>query len=109
MNTVTRTNKQIFDILGTITGPDDLKIDVRFDLMEFEDLIDGIPGPKHSYGILRYVEPLEPSIEPRLLSATPLTLTGGGIRAALCLYKLNSFTLADTIREFWPVASHAAA
>ena len=38
------------------------------------------------------------------LTAAGLTLTGGGIQAALCLYKLNTFTLADTIREF-PVAS----
>lgn len=41
----------------------------------------------------------------RLLSATGLTLTGGGFQAALCLYTLNTFTLADTICEF-PISSN---
>ncbi len=100
MSKVTRTNKQIFDIAGTITGPDGLKVDVRFDLMELEDLIDGVPGPRFSYGVLRFQETLGPSLSERLLSAAPLILTGGGIHASLCLYKLDSFTLTDTIREF---------
>jgi hypothetical protein len=104
MDNVTRTNKQVFDIEGTISSSDGLSIDVRFDLIEMEDLIDGMPASRFSYGVLRYLEPLEAAMKPRLLSASGLTLTGGGIRAALCLYKLNTFTLADTIREF-PVAS----
>ena len=104
MDTVTRTNKQVFDIQGTISSSDGLSIDVRFDLLEVEDLIDGIPASRFSYGVLRYLEPLEPEMKPRLLSAADLTLTGGGFQAALCLYKLNTFTLTDTMREF-PVAS----
>jgi hypothetical protein len=104
MDKVTRTNRQVIDIKGTITSADGLRIDVRFDLIEMEDLIDGVPASRFSYGVLRYIEPLEPAMKPRLLTAGGLTLTGGGIRAALCLYKLNTFTLADTIREF-PVAS----
>jgi len=104
MDKVTRTNRQVLDVRGTITSSDGLRIDVRFDLIEMEDLIDGMPASRFSYGILRYIEPLEPAMKPRLLTAAGLTLTGGGIQAALCLYKLNTFTLADTIREF-PVAS----
>ena len=104
MDKVTRTNRQVLDVRGTITSADGLRIDVRFDLIELEDLIDGIPASRFSYGVLRYIEPLEQAMEVRLLSAGGLTLTGGGIQAALCLYKLNSFTLTDTIREF-PVAS----
>ena len=104
MDRVTRTNRQVFDIKGTITSADGLRIDVRFDLIEMEDLIDGMPASRFSYGVLRYIEPLEPAMKPRLLSAAGLTLTGGGIQATFCLYKLNTFTLADTIREF-PVAS----
>jgi hypothetical protein len=95
---VTRTNRQAFDIPGTITGPDGLTVAVRFDLIELEDLINGIPGSKYSYGVLHFQEPLEPSVEQRLLSATRLILTGGGVHAALCMYKLNSFTLTDTIK-----------
>ena len=104
MDKVTRTNKQVFDLMGTITSADGLRIDVRFDLLEIEDLIDGIPASRFSYGVLRYPEALEPAAKSRLLFASLLTLTGGGIEAALCLYKLNTFTLVDTIHEF-PVAS----
>lgn len=100
MNTVTRTNRQLFDIPGDITSADGLSIPVRFDLVEFQDLINGMPGQKFSYGVLRFQDPLEPSIGQRLLSAAQLILTGGGLQSALCLYKLNSFTLIDTIKDF---------
>jgi hypothetical protein len=108
MRMETRTNRQVFGIQGIITGPNGLRVAVRFDLIEFEDLIDGLPGPKFSYGVLHFQEPLEPSIESRLLSATHLSLAGGGIQAALCLYKLNSFTLIETIKNF-AVQPHLAA
>jgi hypothetical protein len=107
MDQVTKTNKQLLDMKGTITSPDGLRIDVRFDLIEMEDLVDGRPASRYSYGVLRYVEPLEPAIKPRLLSAACLTLTGGGIHASLCLYKINTFTLTDTIPEFLPSISIA--
>lgn len=100
MNTVTRTNRQLFDIPGVITDAGGLSIPVRFDLVEFEDLIDGIPGQKFSYGVLRFQDPLEPSLGQRLLSAAQLILNGGGIQSTLCLYKLNSFTLVDTLKDF---------
>jgi hypothetical protein len=100
MNTVTRTNRQIFDIPGTITSTDGLTVPVRFDLIEFEDLVDGLPGDRFSYGVLRFHDQLELSIQQRLLSATLLVLSGGGIQSALCLYKLNSFTLIETIKDF---------
>lgn len=109
MKTVTRTNRQIFDIAGTITGPNGLNVEVSFDLIELQDLIDGIPGHKYIYGVLRFQKPLEPSVEPRLLSTTRLILTGGGIQATLCLYKLNSFTVVDSIREFPAAAERVAA
>lgn len=107
MDKITRTNQQVFDIPGTITGPDGFRVSVHFDLIEMEDLVDGIPCSRFSYGVLRFLQPLESSMKSRLLSATPLTITGGGIQATLCLYKLNTFTLAGTIREF-PVASKSA-
>jgi hypothetical protein len=100
MDTVTRTNRQIFDIPGTITSTDGLTVPVRFDLIEFEDLVDGLPGDRFSYGVLRFQDPLEPSLQQRLLSATRLMLSGGGIQSALCLYKLTSFPLIETIKDF---------
>lgn len=109
MDTVTRTNRQVFDIQGTITSSDGLRVAVHFDLIEFEDLIDGIPTHKFSYGILRFPEPLEASIGQRLLSAAQLILNGGGIQSALCLYKLTSFTLVETIKDFTAQPELAAA
>lgn len=100
MDTVTRTNRQLFDIPGTVTSADGLSIPVRFDLVEFEDLIDGMPGQKFSYGVLRFEDPLSPSTSQRLLAATQLILSGGGVHSALCLYKVNSFTLVDTLKDF---------
>ena len=104
MSNTTRANRQFFDIEGTVTSMDGISIQVRFDLLEMEDLVDGRPASRFSYGVLRYLRPLESAVKQPLLSATGLVLTGGGIHATLCLYKLNTFTLADTIREF-PVAS----
>lgn len=109
MDKVTRTNRQVFDIQGTITSADGLTVPVRFDLIELEDLIDGQPGSKFSYGVLRFQDPLEPNVESRLLSATRPVLTGGGIQAALCLYKLDSFTLIDTVKDFAAQPERAAA
>ena len=109
MKKVTRTNRHILDISGTITGPNGLRVEVSFDLIELEDLNDGKPGHKCSYGVLRFQKPLEPSVEPRLLSTTPLILTGGGIQATLCLYKLNSFTVVDSVREFSDAAEFVGA
>jgi hypothetical protein len=109
MDKVTRTNRQVFDIQGTITSADGLTVAVRFDLIELEDVIDGLPGPKFSYGVLRFPNPLEPTVGKRLLSATRLILSGGGVQAALCLYKLNSFTLIDTVKDFTAQPHLAAA
>ncbi len=112
MSKVTRTNRQVFDIEGTLSGPDGLKITVRFDLIEFEDLIDGMPGPKFSYGVLRFREPLAPAMERLLLSASGLILTGGGIHFNLCLYRLTSFTVlstSSTVRKTFAEAERIAA
>ena len=109
MDNLTRTNKQVFDVPGTIAGPDGLRVNVSFDLLEMEDLVDGIPAATFSYGVLRYRDPLDLMTKTQLLSATRLTLTGGGMQSSLCLYRLNSFTLADTIREFRPGHSIAPA
>jgi hypothetical protein len=99
MHKETRINRQAFDTSGTLSGPNGLEVDVRFDLMELEDLIDGNPGPKFSYGILRFPEPLSAALERILLSASRLILTGDGIQFNLCLYQLTSFTVLSASRS----------
>ena len=99
MNNDIRLTKEIIDEAGSISGPCGLKVEVRFDLIELQDFIDGVAGRKHSYGHLRFRDQLEPSIVLLLLSKSRLILTGGGIQAALCLYRLNSITVAGPIDE----------
>lgn len=97
MTKETRTNRQVFDVAGTLSTPGGLKFDVQFDLIEFEDLIDGLPGTKLSYGNLRFSDTLPTTAVPLLLSSSRLILTGGGIHATVCLYRLTSFTVLTTI------------
>jgi len=108
MNMETRTNRQIFDIQGTVTGPGGLDVAVRFDLIELEDLIDGIPGSKYSYGILHFQDPLEPSVKLRLLSATRRFSPMAAFERSVPL-QTDSFTLIDTIKDFTVQPELAAA
>ena len=107
MSKQTRINQQLYDIPGTLSIPNGIQIQVHFGLIELEDLIDGFPGPKFSYGVLRFHEPLELALESLLLAATRLTITGGGLQFNLSLYGLRSFTVLNPIQRLNP-ASNAA-
>ena len=109
MEKETRTNRQIVDIAGIISDPGGLRVEVSFDLIELQDLIDGIPGQKYSYGVLRYREPLELKVAQHLLSTSRKVLTGGGIQATLCLYKLDTFTILDSLPFTDPIREFSAA
>ncbi len=95
--TETRTNLQIIDQAGTISWPGGSSIDVTFSLIELQDFTNGVPGRTYSYGNLRFRDDLESSVVLLFLSRTRLTLTGGGIQTAVCLYGLNSFTVMGYI------------
>ncbi len=97
--TETRTTLQIIDAAGTIFWPGGSSIDVIFNLIELQDVTDGVPGRKYSYGNLRFRDRLESSVVMLFLSRSQLTLTGGGIETAVCLYGINSFTVVGAILE----------
>ncbi len=93
-----RTTLQILNEEGSISWPGGSKLSVRFNLIEMQDFTNGIPGRKYSYGNLQFRDHLESSVVLVFLSRTRLVLTGGGIQTAICLYGLNSFTVAGAIR-----------
>ncbi len=91
------TTLQIINEVGTLSSPDGLKLDILFDLIEMEDMAEDAPGRRFSYGNLRFRDRLESSIVALFLSKSHLTLAGGGIRAEVRLYSLNSFTVTGAI------------
>lgn len=96
--TETRTTLQIIDAAGTISWPGG-SLNITFNLIELQDFTDGLPGRKYSYGNLRFQDRLESSVVMLFLSRSRLTLTGGGIETAVCLYGLNSFTVMGKIQN----------
>ena len=109
--TETRTTLQIIDAEGTISWPGGL-LDVTFNLIELQDLINDVPGRTYSYGNLRFRDRLESSVVMLFLSRSRLVLTGGGIETSICMYGINSFTVMGAIEEpaapKQPVHGHAS-
>ena len=105
--TETRTTLQIIDAAGTISWPGGSHLDITFSLIELQDFTDEVPGRTYSYGNLRFRDRLESSVVKLFLSRARLTLTGGGIETAICLYGLKSFTIMGAIQE--PAARKPAA
>lgn len=93
------TTLQIINEAGALSGHGGLKLDVYFDLIEMEDIVDGAPCRKFSYGNLRFRDRLESSVVSLFLSKSRLMLTGGGIQTEVRLYSLNSFTVVGAIRK----------
>ena len=93
------TTLQIINEAGTLSSTDGVKLDILFDLIEMEDIVDGAPGRRFSYGNLRFKDQLESPVVPLFLSKSPLTLSGGGIEAEVRLYSRNSFTVTGPILE----------
>jgi len=104
-----QTTLQIINEAGTISWPGGGRISIYFNLIEIQDFHDGVPGRKYSYGNLRFRDHLESSVVLLFLSRTKLTLTGGGIETAVCLYGLNSFTVMGEIRTIHSASEWVAA
>jgi hypothetical protein len=94
-----RTTLQFINQPGTLSSPSGVNVQVHFDFIEMQDVIDGVPGRKFSYGNLRFRDSLAPSVVPLFLSRSRLVLTGGGHQFPVLLYSLNSFTLTGPVRE----------
>jgi hypothetical protein len=67
--------------------------------------MDGVDGKRYTYGRLTFPKELEPALKQVLLSASRLTLRGGGIEASIFLHGCNSFGVLGLIKD---VAEEAA-
>ena len=94
-----RTLRTVANQAGTISDCLDLKVKVRFDLIETQDFVDGVPDLEFSYGNLRFTDELDPQISSLIRSHTRLTLQGGGIQATIRLNGPGAFTVTSPITQ----------
>jgi hypothetical protein len=84
---------------GTLSDCLRTKVKVYFDLIETQDVVDGIPDLEFSFGDLRFEDEAKPRILSLARSRAPLVLAGGGIRTTIQLSGLNAFIVVGIIKE----------
>ena len=94
-----KTIRKIVNAEGTISDRVRLNIKVHFDLVETQDIVDGVPDLEFSFGNLRFGEAARPQISSFARSRTPLILAGGGIQTTILLSGPTSFTVMSVIKE----------
>jgi hypothetical protein len=94
-----RTNRQIVNAEGTISDRVRINIKVHFDLVETQDIVDGVPDLEFSFGNLRFGETAESQISSLARSRKPVILAGGGIQTTILLSGPTSFTVMSVIKE----------
>ena len=91
--------RELVNQTGTLSVSEHFQFEVCFDLLELPDPSDGVAGKRYTYGRLTFPQELEPVLEKVLLSASRLTLKGGGIEVSIYLHGCNSFSLAGAIKD----------
>ena len=86
---------------GTLSVSGAFKFDVSFDLLE----LPGVDGKMYTYGRLRFREELETSLVSMLMTASRLTLNGGGIEVSIFLHGRHSFGVVGPIKGVAEVAA----
>jgi hypothetical protein len=94
-----RTTRRIENESGTISDSFGLKIPVRFDLIETQDFIEGIPVGNFTYGNLRMEKDRAAKVASLVMYRARLLLTGGGIQASVRLFEFGAFTVMSPIME----------
>jgi len=89
--------REFLNEAGVVSIPGSLNAELCFDLVFLQENHDGIAGRNYSYGKLRFKNHVEETVMSRLLFNSRLILTSGGIKTALCMYNLNSFTAVENI------------
>jgi hypothetical protein len=97
--------RELVNTTGTLSVAGLFNFDVSFDLLELPDSVDGVEGKRYTYGRLTFHQALEPALEGVLLSASRLTLKGGGIEVSIFLHGSKSFGVVGQIKD---VAEEAA-
>jgi hypothetical protein len=94
-----KTLRTIANQAGTISDRLRLTVKVRFDLIETQDFVDGVPDLEFSYGNLRFSDESEPQVLPLIRCRNHLTLQGGGIQTTIRLNGPTAFTVTSSITE----------
>src|SRR3954454_19612895 len=94
-----KTNRKIMNAAGTISDRVRVNFKVHFDLIETQDLVDGVPDLEFSFGNLRLEQGAESQISSLARTRTPLILAGGGIQTTILLSGANAFTIMSVIKE----------
>jgi hypothetical protein len=93
------TKRVITNKPGTLSDCLRTKVKVHFDLIETQDIVDGVPDLEFGFGDLRFRDEVRPRILLLALSHTPLVLAGGGIKATILLSGPNAFIVMGVIKE----------
>jgi hypothetical protein len=93
------TKRVITNKPGTLSDCLRTKVKVYFDLVETQDIVDGVPDLEFSFGNLRFGDEATPQVLSLALSRAPLVLAGGGIRTTILLSGPNAFTVIGVVKE----------
>jgi hypothetical protein len=93
------TKRVLVNEAGTISDCHGWNIKVRFDLVETQDVVDGVPSPEFSFGNLRYKDIHAPQVMLRVRSRAELTLDGAGLHSTFVLNSPDAFTVMGAILE----------
>jgi hypothetical protein len=98
-------SREFVNMTGTLSVSGLFMFDVFFDLLELPDPADGGAGKRYTYGRLMFREELETSLVSMLMTASRLTLKGGGIEVSIFLHGRNSFGVIGPIKDVAEVAA----
>ncbi len=93
------TKRVITNKPGTLSDRLRTRVKVHFDLIETQDIVDGVPDLEFSFGNIRFGDEETPSISSLALSRTPLVLAGGGIQTTILLSGANTSVVMGVIKE----------
>lgn len=91
--------RELVNKTGILTVSGLYNFDVFFDLVELPDPVGEVEGKRYIYGRLTFPQELEPSLKTVLLSASRLTLKGGGIEVPIFLHGVKSFGVIGPIKD----------
>lgn len=93
------TLRNIINAAGTVSDLNRLSVSVRFDLTEFQDMVEGLPGRVYSYGSFRFVSEHEYDLVPELLAQPSLRLIGSDVEATIDIHSPNPFKASSHSKE----------
>jgi len=93
------TKRVLVNETGIISDCHGWNIKVRFDLVETQDLVDGVPSPEFSFGNLRYKNRHASQVKLRVGSRAQLYLDGAGLHSTVVLNSPNAYTVIGAIME----------